>query len=243
MQVIYKIDPNDDPRELEAMLDKARITGVRNVVVFIPTFQGATYVQAVNGLTMQGKSQFSYSTLSGDIVTLRTISSYQKPMTMVIAVAINENDLIVLEDRADVAAVVVINDNLNNVENWLKLYDAVDATTGQSIMAGMVIDPLLNRAIGWLKDIAANSTPLHNFKRKDYLCEAANLLKRNNITYTPDAVAAQCIKRGLDAKSARAVAAVFAQSLHAKGDLPIKVGTPDYAALLATINDTIYDNN
>lgn len=243
MQVIYKIDPNYDPRELEAMLEKARIAGVRNVVVFIPTFQSAAYVQAVNGLTMQGKSQFSYNTLNGGIVTLRTISSYRKPMTMVIAVAIDENYLQVLEDRADVAAVVVINENFSNVENWLKLYDAVDATTSQSIMAGMVIDPLLNRTIGWLKDISANSTPLHNFKRKDYSCEAANLLKRNNITYTPDAVAAQCIKRGLDAKSARAVAAVFAQSLQTMGDLPIKVGKPDYAVLLSTVNDAKYDNN
>ena len=164
-------------------------------------------------------------------------------MTMVIVAGIGAGYLQVLEDRADVAAVVVISEDLANVENWLKLYDAIDAATGQPIMAGMVIDPLLNRTIGWLKDIAANSTPLHDFKRKDYLCEAANLLKRNNIAYMPDAVAVQCIKRGLDAKSARAVAAVFAQSLQVRGELPIKVGKPDYAVLLATINDAKYDNN
>lgn len=243
MQVIYKIDHNYDPRVLEAMLEKARMAGVSNVVVFIPTYKDITYVQAVNGLTMQGKSQFSFTALSGDIVTLRTISTYRKPMTMVIAAGIEEKDILVLEDRADVAAVVIINDNLANVEGWLKMYDAIDATTGQSIMTGMVIAPLLNRTIGWLKEISANSTPLYNFKRKDYLCEAANLLKRNNIPFAPDAVATKCIKRGLDSKSARAVAAVFAQSLQVRGDLPIKVGKPDYAVLLATINDAKYDHN
>jgi len=243
MQVIYTIDPDYSANVLKDMLDKAITAGIGDVVVYIPTFGSESYVMGVQGLTMAGNHEFKYSTLSGVIVTKQTIMSTKKPLHFVIAVGIEDAYLRVLEDRKDVWIVIVINEDIANVDGWLKLYDAKDANTGVTRMQGMTVEPLLNRAIGRLKQIADGSTPLYDFKRDDYLRETANLLKRNNVTYTADIVAAQCIKRGLDARSARVVAGVFGKALQTHGDMPIKVGRPNYDVMLEIVNDEKYEEN
>lgn len=243
MQVIYTIDSDYSANMLKDMLDKAITAGIGDVVVYIPTFGSESYVEGVPGLIMEGNHEFKYSNLSGVIVTKQTIMSTKKPLHFVIAVGIEESYLHVLEDRKDVWIVIVINEDMANVDEWLKLYDAMNANTGVTRMQSMAVMPLLNRAIGWLKQIADGSTPLYDFKRDDYLREAANLLKRNNVTYTADVVAAQCIKRGLDARSARAVAGVFGKALQTHGDMPIKVGRPNYDVMLETVNDEKYEKN
>ena len=206
MEVVYKIDPNNSSSVLKDMLDKACVAGITNVTVYMSTYDNESYVEAVDGVTMRGNHHFKYSAIEGVIVTKQTIKNTKEPLYFVIAVGIEESSLQVLEDRKDVLVVVVINEDIANVDSWLKLYDATNANTGKSRMQGMVVEPLLNRVIGWLKQISEGSTPLYDFKRDDYLREAANLLKRNKVGYKEDVVAAQCIKRGMDAKSARAVA-------------------------------------
>lgn len=243
MQVIFKIDPNYSPSVFEDMLGKACKAGISNVMVYIPTFADESFVQAVHGVTMLGNHQFKFLSLSGVITTKKTIKNAKQPLDFVIAVGIDEQNLHIFEDRNDVHAVVVINEEIANVDGWLKLYDALDADSGASRMQGMVVEPLLNRVIGRLKQLAYGSTPLYDFKRDDYLREAANLMKRNNVGYTADVVAAQCIKRGFDARSARAVAGVFELALQTKGDLPVKVGKPDYNVMLGMVDDEKYDDN
>lgn len=243
MHVIYEIDPYYSSSVLEGMLDKACRTGIREVVVYIPTYNDESYVQAINGVTMQGNHLFKYLTLNGVIVTKQTIKNTKQPFGFVIAVGIDVSNLQIFEDRSDVKGVVLINDDIANIDEWLKLYDATDANTGQTRMQGMQVPPLLNRIIGWLKHISEGSTPLYDFKREDYLREAANLLKRNGAAYSADAVATQCIKRGLDARSARAVANVFGKALTTKGDMPLKVGKPDYDKMLAMVDDELYERN
>lgn len=243
MQVLYIIDQNYSSDILAGLFDKAREAGVTDVVVYIPAFTEEDYVASVKGVTMKGNHQFKYSSINGIIVSKQTVKSTRKLLSFVVAVGIDTSSLQVLEDRSDVESVAVINDNLANVDKWLKLYDALDITSGQTRMQGMQVAPLLNRAIGWLKHIAERSTPLYDFKRDDYLREAANLLRRNQVSYTEDVVAAQCIKRGLDARSSRAVASVFGEGLKVQGDLPIKVGKPDYDKMLEMVDKPEFDNN
>lgn len=243
MHVIYEIDPNYSPSVLEDMLDKACRTGIREVVVYIPTYNDESYVQAINGVTMMGNHLFKYLTMNGVIVTKHSIKNTKQPLGFVIAVGIDVSNLQVLEDRSDVQGVVIINDDITNVDEWVKLYDATEANTGQTRMQGMQVPPLLNKVIGWLKHISEGSTPLYDFKRDYYLREAANLLKRNGVAYSADVVAPLCIKRGLDAQSSRAVANVFGKALTTKGDMSLKVGKPDYDKLLAMVDDVLYERN
>ena len=243
MQVLYIIDQDYSPDTLAGLFDKAREAGVTDVVVYIPAFTEEHYVASVKGVTMRGNHLFDYSSLKGTIVTKQTIKSTRQSLGFVVAVGIDTSNLQFLEDRKGVQGVVVINDNLSNIDEWLKLYDAIDIVSGQTRMQGMQVAPLLNRAIGWLKHIAECNTPLYDFKRDDYLRVAANLLRRNQVSYTEDVVAAQCIKRGLDARSSRAVASVFGKGLQVHGDLPIKVGKPDYEKMLETVDNPEFDNN
>ena len=243
MQVVYTIDPTYSPSVLKDMLKKACMVGITNVTVYLSTYEDESYVENVDGVTMSGNHQFKYSTIEGIIVTKQTIKNRKDPLRIVIAVGIDESNLHVLEDRRDVLVVVVINQNIANVDSWLKLYDAKNANTGRTRMQGMVVDPLLNRVIGWLKQISVESTPLYDFKRDDYLRMAANLLKMNKVGYNEDVVAAQCIKRGLDAKSARAVASVFEKAIKSHGYLTIKNGNPNYSAMLDMVDDEKYEKN
>lgn len=243
MQVAYTIDPIYDSRKLEVVFGNAIKAGFSNVLVYLPAFSSLSYLDAVTCLTFQGNNHFKYSSLSGDIVTKRTVKQYKQPVDLAIAVGMATNDLSVFEDKLNAKVVVVINNTMANVEKWLKLYDAIDLQTGDSIMTGMLIAPLLNRTIGWLKSLSVGGTPLYDFKMDDYLREAANLLKRNNVTYKVEEVSCQCIKRGLDARSARSVADVFEHSLLVNGDLKIKVGNPDYGVMLTMVDKSNYDNN
>ena len=213
------------------------------MTVYLSTFEDESYVEAVDGVTMSGNHQFKYSAIEGVIVTKLTIKNIKEPLHFVIAAGIDESNLQVLEDRKDVLAVVVINEDIANIDGWLKLYDAKNANTGERRMQGMIVEPLLNKVIGWLKYISEGSTPLYDFKRDDYLREAANLLKRNRVGYSEDVVAAQCIKRGLDAKSARAVASVFEKAIKSRGDLPVKNGNPNYSAMLDMVDDEKFERN
>lgn len=243
MDVVYTIDQFYEPSTLEKVLKIARKSGIRNVVAYIPTYADETNLLVANGLTLKANHVFSYLTINGEIVTKQTIKNYKKPLSFVIALGIDEASLACLEDRDDVGVVVLINDDIANIDGWLKLYNATEANTGVTRMHGMVVAPLLNRAIGYLKSIAERSTPLHDFKRNDYLREMANLLRRNGVIYTADDVACLCIKRGLDARSARVVAKVFGMALQSNRDLPIKVGKPNYDAMLAMVDKEEYDNN
>lgn len=243
MQVAYTIDPIYDSRKLEVVFGNAIKAGFSNVLVYLPAFSSLSYLDAMTCLTFQGNNHFKYSSLSGDIVTKRTVKQYKQPVDLAIAVGMATNDLSVFEDKLNAKVVVVINNTMANVEKWLKLYDAIDLQTGDSIMTGMLIAPLLNRTIGWLKSLSVGGTPLYDFKMDDYLREAANLLKRNNVTYKVEEVSCQCIKRGLDARSARSVADVFEHSLLVNGDLKIKVGNPDYGVMLTMVDKSNYDNN
>ena len=109
--------------------------------MYIPTFGSESYVEGVPVLIVAGNHEFKYSNLSGVIVTKQTIMSTKEPLHFVIAIGIEETYLHVLEDRKDVWIVIVINEDITNVDGWLKLYDAKDANTGVTRMQGMTVEP------------------------------------------------------------------------------------------------------
>jgi len=54
--------------------------------------------------------------LNGVIVTKLTIKSYKQPLGFVIAVGVDTSNLQELEERDDVKAIVVIDEDISNVE-------------------------------------------------------------------------------------------------------------------------------
>ena len=78
MEVVYKIDPKNSSSVLRDMLDKACVAGIKNVTVYMPTYDGESYVNAVDGVTISGNHHFKYSTIEGVVVTKLTIENIKE---------------------------------------------------------------------------------------------------------------------------------------------------------------------
>ena len=158
--------------------------------------------------------------IEGYSVQIRTVKTYtpthvfagQNPSEMLIAVGVPSKCFDEFVDRSNIKYWIIVPWLLEENLSWLKIHEAEDIETGETLQFELTLDQRIIDAIEWLKETSYPNEGMVHHSDSDRLKSVANEIKRKNIPFNADAVIHYCINNGIFEAPARKIADVFLQA-------------------------------
>lgn len=153
-------------------------------------------------------------------VQIRTLKTYDpkclfagnEPSEVLVAVGLTSQDLEKFEDFTDIAHVIVVPWQINEVSQFLSIHEATDIDTYEKYQKPNDVDVRVKNAINWLKATSYPNEGYGHPNDANRLKQMSNALKIQNVSLDYASVVYCAINNGLIPSAARKTAELFVKA-------------------------------
>ena len=193
-----------------------RNANIKKITFLVNTSQQFEFLKEI-GIHGLKSASFNVKNDLGLEVQVRTIKTYhpnyvfagKEPSEILIAIALNQEQLYKYEDMSDIAVCIIIPWMLTNFDSFLSIHECIDVDTMQSFPQPEKVDDKIINAIIWLKATSYPNEGFHHPNDSNRLKQVAKMLRLKKIPMQYDAIVHTCLQNGIIATSARLIADYF----------------------------------
>lgn len=180
------------------------------------------------GLRKVPNANYNVPNQSGVCIQVRTLKTYRpnylfagnQPSEILVAIALDPEQLYQFEDCSDIEACVVVPWILNEWDGFFSIYQAEDVETGVKCSSPVSVPDQVQNAITWLKRTSFPNQGYNHPNDLNRLKQISKALKQKKIPITYESVVYACMHNGYKPSAARKTADYFV------GNKPIRLSEP-----------------
>lgn len=135
---------------------------------------------------------------------------------ILVAVGVPPKDLEQFEDKSNIKIWIIVPWTMSENKEFLRIHEAIDLETNESIAENFVVDQRIVKAIEWLKDTSYPNEGYHHPNDVERLHQMANALSYYEIPLEYATIVFACMQLGFIPSAARSTAEAFVKAQHRK---------------------------
>lgn len=174
--------------------------------------------------TQEQYKQHGYTMPSGRKIQIHTVKTYHPEYMfaghgqkeILISVGVPPKDLEQFEDKSNIKIWIIVPWTMSENEEFLRIHEAIDMETNESIVGNFVVDQRVVNAIEWLKETSYPNEGYHHLNDVERLHQMANALSYYKIPLEYATIVFVCMQSGFIPSAARSTAEAFVKAQNRK---------------------------